>query len=110
MEGLSWEDNHGIEPWREGDIRLSSICCARVDDVDFTKAAKQDLRRRRFTFRSQLVGPDGLTILPWGELPGWVGWVPPKAPKTSQTQRATLLSEHAQNLGLTEGWTAMGDW
>ncbi len=78
--------------------------------MGFTKAAKHDLRRRGFTFRSQLVGPDGLTILPWGELPGWTGWVPPKASKTSPAQRTILLSEHAQNLGLTEGWTAMGVW
>ena len=110
MEGLSWDDNHGVEPWREGDIRLSSIGCFRVDDVGFTKAAKLDLRRRGFTFRSQLAGPDGLTILPWGELPGWTGWVPPKASKTSPAQRAILLSEHAQNLGLSEGWSAMGVW
>ena len=110
VEGLSWEDNHGIEPWREGDCRLGSISCRRANNVGFTIAAKQDLCRRGFTFQSQLVGPDGLTILPWGELPGWVGWVPPKASKTSPIQRAALLSEYAQALGQIEGWGEMGSW
>ena len=56
VEGLSWEDNHGIEPWREGDCRLGSISCRRANNVGFTIAAKQDLCRRDFAFRSQLVG------------------------------------------------------
>jgi hypothetical protein len=65
-EGLSWDDNHGIEPRREGDIRLSSIGCARfwTTLALSNKQRNKNLRRRGLTFRSQLVGPDGLTVLP----------------------------------------------
>ena len=74
-----WEDGCGVPKWREGDDRLSTISGVKLEDVGFSAVAIADLRKRGFKFRSELVGPDGVTVLPWGELPGWTWPHPPVA-------------------------------
>ena len=103
-------DGQGVHKWRVGDSRVAAIVGTRLGEVSFSTASKLDMWMRGVKFRSELVGPDGITVLPWGEVPGWVGWVPPKCSRTSPELRQQLILEHAQRLALAEGWQRMEDW
>ena len=83
-EGWGWTDGLGAHKWRVGDSRLAAITGTRLGNVGFSTSSKQDMWMRGVKFRSELVGPDGLTVLPWGEIPGWVGWLPPKCSTTGR--------------------------
>ena len=109
-EGWGWEDGCGIQKWRDGDDRLSAITGVKQEDVGFSGVAKSDLWKRGFKFRSELIGPDGCTVLPWGELPGWTGWLPPHCSKTSPERRRQMIWDHAQQLGMVEEWPALAEW
>ena len=109
-EGWGWEDGCGVPKWREGDDRLSSMTGVKQEEVGLSGAAISDLWKRGFKFASELVGPDGLTVLPWGELPGWTGWLPPRCSKTSQELRKQMIWEYAQSLGKRENWLPLAAW
>ncbi len=72
-EGWGWIDGQGAQMWRVGDSRLAAISGARLGEVGFYTSSKLDMWMRGVKFRSELVKPDGTTVLPWGEIPGWVG-------------------------------------
>ena len=80
------------------------------EEVGLSGAAISDLWKRGFKFASELVGPDGLTVLPWGELPGWTGWLPPRCSKTSPELRKQMIWEYAQSLGKMENWLPLAAW
>ena len=109
-EGWSWEDDRGILRWREGDQRQSSIRLKKEREVGFTQAAKSALWAKDCKWRSELVGPDGKTALPWGDIPGWAGWLPAKNNKTSMELRSVRNQEHAQQMIEADGWGTMGYW
>jgi hypothetical protein len=91
------------------DCRLSATGVKR-EDVGFSGVAKSDLWKRGFKFRSALIGPDGVTVLPWGKLPGWTGWLPPRCTKTSPELRQQMIFDHAQQLGKVEEWPPLAAW
>jgi hypothetical protein len=110
-EGWGLIDGLGAQMWRAGDSRLAAISGTRLGDVGFsTTSSKLDLWMRGVKFRSELVGPDGTTVLPCGEIPGWVGWLPPKCSRTSPALRKQRIMEHAQRLARAEGLQRMEDW
>ena len=97
-EGWGWIDGQGAQTWRAGDSRLTAITGARLGDVGFSTSSKLDLWMRGVKFRSELVGPDGTTVLPWGEIPGWVGWLPPKCSRTSPELRKQRILEQTYSV------------
>ena len=78
--------------------------------MGFTQAAKSALWAKDCKWRSELVGPDGKTALPWGDIPGWAGWLPAKNNKTSMELRSVRNQEHAQQMIEADGWGTMGYW
>ena len=78
--------------------------------MGFTQAAKSALWEKDCKWRSELVGKGGKTALPWGDIPGWSGWLPTKNNKTSMEVRSARNQEHAQQMIEADGWEAMGYW
>ncbi len=76
-EGWGWIDGQGAQMWRVGDSRLAAaIFGARLGEVGFSTSSKLDMWMRGVKFRSELVGPDGTTVLPWGGDPRLGGVAP----------------------------------
>jgi hypothetical protein len=84
-------------------MEISSVVHLYINKRLHTQATTRVPSHKRFPLRRNHYPPMGGTA-------GVVRVGSTKASKTSPAQRATLLFEHAQNLGLSEGWIAMGGW